>query len=99
MDPHRIGQLRSLALHQEVVKRIRIDRQLLARARAVFERWSQAGALAQDDVRAWQRLFAGDENQLLETLVDEAATDLRASSPFSVLLPPKDRWHLWKQFT
>ncbi len=94
VDPHRIGELRSIAYHRVV--RDRLDGPALARARARAQAATRGpGAhLAQ----RWLELLDGPPERLAEALVEDSAeaAALRTATPFSGFLSPKERWGLWR---
>ena len=97
MDPHRIGERRSLALHRVVAARCREQPQLLHRAVEVFERWAQAEHMSPKDIETWRALFALGHDAVLRAITadDPSGRELRGTSPFAVLLAPRERWKLW----
>jgi hypothetical protein len=96
VDPHRIGELRSLAYHREVEKRVRADSTLIGRARAVAQAWL-AEQKAPHLMRAWLEILEGPSEGLTRVLTEdtERARDLRSASPFAGTLSPKERWRIW----
>ena len=98
-NPHRLNDLRSLAIHREVATRLRADPSLLAGPRRRVEQWLTSGAVHPFYARAWSGLTSGPMEDLLRLLGDESerATDLRHCSPFAGLVDPQTRWRIWKQ--
>jgi hypothetical protein len=98
---HRVKDARSLALHIAAVQHIERDPRLLDRAKKTLQRWaSLKGAPAPKWIEQWQRLLAQDWGVIAEriTALDEAAAQLRQSSPLTVLLPPADRKRIYEAF-
>ncbi|MBI2899596.1 MAG: hypothetical protein HYY17_05385 [Planctomycetes bacterium] len=98
-DPHRLAEERSLALHRRVAREIERDETIVPRAAKRIEAWRARGALHGEYAERWLRLLGGPRSELLRALVDEteAGRALRQSSPFSFVVPPRDRWRLWRQ--
>ena len=99
MDPHRRAELRSIALHDEVVRRLRVRPELIDDARRRLERWTESGALAPAYAQAWRRALEQPREELFAQLVrdDEEARALRQCSPFAGVLSPAERWKIWRQ--
>ena len=95
---HLLAEARSLALHRRVAQRIVEQPALLDRARARVQGWLQHGGVARPYAEAWERLLAGEPVEVAATLVDESErmTALRQTTPFSFVVPPRERWQIWK---
>lgn len=88
---HRIQDLRSLALHEEAVRRVRAEPALLQQAQAVLQRWLNAGDqrsaslwLEWKDIlehRKWRKALGRTHR----------AQELRQASPMTAVLPPEVR--------
>ena len=98
MDPHRLAELRSLALHRRIAWAIADDETIVPRAEARIAAWRASGSLHPHYAQAWLRLLRGPRPELLGVLVDEGETgrSLRQASPFSFVVPPRERWRLWR---
>ena len=97
MNPHRLLDLRSLALHQLVAAKLRSDASQLERARAILDRWRGiVSPRALPLLDEWARLFDQGVEKLLEVALEdsERSSQLRQSSPLSCLLAPWER-HLF----
>lgn len=93
VDPtrHRIQDLQSLALHEEAVRRVRADPALIQQAKAVLQRWLDAGDQRSASLwvewkdilehRKWRKAL-GRTNR---------AQELRQASPMTAVLPPEVR--------
>ncbi len=98
---HRLLELRSLALHAAIARKVRGHPELIDRARANLERWMAA---ADDGGRAvleeWRGLLDLPVADLLRVMVDwnEAAIRLRQSSPFAGILNPSERKAIYEAF-
>jgi hypothetical protein len=98
VDPHRLAEERSLALHRVIAERLRSDPRVLGRAREKVQRWEASGR-SPHYARAWQRLLEGPLEPLCELLVadTEEARALRQATPFAGVLSPQERWRIWAQ--
>jgi hypothetical protein len=99
VDPHRRTELRSIALHGAVVKRLREEPALIEQARKRIERWTASGALAPRYARAWLRALDQPLEDLSARLVadDEDARAMRQCSPFAGALSARERWRIWRE--
>jgi hypothetical protein len=99
VDRHRLAEERSLALHREVLSRLRNDRSHLAMALARVQRLRASGILHPHYADAWQRLLEGPFEDLAALLVDESehARDLRQCTPFSGVVDQRTRLALWRE--
>lgn len=90
---HRVLDIRSLALHALVARRLVREPQLVERARAVLDRWAAAEPGRSDAVSRWRRVLdlPADHIALFLTSTTPEATELRQSSPFATLLPDDER--------
>ncbi len=96
MDPHRLAEERSLALHRVVVARLRSDPHVLSRAQEKVERWVASGE-APHYALAWQELLAGPLEAVCALLVadTEAGRAMRQATPFAGAVEPRERWRIW----
>lgn len=99
MDPHRIGEARSLAYHRIIATRLLAEPALLEQARRQNERALAMGGRSMSYARAWQELLDGPLPLLVELMVEESerATALRSCGPFAGMLEPRQRWRLWRE--
>lgn len=99
MDPHRLSEERSIALHKRVGELLLQNPEVLARAKAKLDEWSESKAMHPHYVDAWRRAFALPLSQLVALLVsrDEHATAMRQASPFAGALAPKERWAILRE--
>jgi hypothetical protein len=99
VDPHRLAELRSLALHREIAGRVARDPQLVGEALARLARMRASGALHPALCDAWTSALAGPREELLRVLVEESerARELRQSTPFAGVVPPRERWAIWRR--
>ncbi len=93
---HELADQRSLLLHREVARRLRIDSTIATTARARVEAWARNGQTHPAYVEGWRRLFAEGLPAVIEALEDPGARGqaLRQVSPFAFVLGPRERWQL-----
>ena len=98
MDPHRLAEERSIALHRAVAEKLRADSSLVTRAREVVEGWRATGSVHEAYVASWAELLRLPLEELCARLVDrgEHARALRQVSPFAGVLDPRERWRIRK---
>jgi len=91
---HRRAELRSLALHAEVARRLREDPSLVQRAID----WLEGADLHPHYRQAWRQLLAGPLDALCAVLEadNERSRDLRQVSPFAFVLDAPTRWAIWR---
>ena len=98
---HRLLEIRSLAMHALIARKIERDPSLLEIARRNVERWR---ARWKEKPPAWLeewRELLGQSWQSVATLItgsDERATRLRQSSPFAGVLSNEERWRIHEAF-
>jgi hypothetical protein len=97
LDLHRVAEERSLAYHRAIAARIARDPALLEQARARVRGWlaSPPGPLY---ARGWREVLSRSVPEILAFLADEGeyARELRQSTPFAGVLPPRERWRIWR---
>jgi len=97
---HKRIEERSIALHQEIAKRIRANPELLQIAKNNLKKW----IMKDGEIpvwREWQKILARPLEQIVDLLVssDENARRMRQSSPFCGILTPRERWKTYETFT
>jgi len=99
VDPHRLAEERSLALHEAVARAIRGDGTIVDRALSRVRAHRAEGLLAGPWADAWEVLLLGPREALLVALVDpsEAGRALRQTTPFTFVVPPRERWQIWRE--
>ncbi|MBI5489057.1 MAG: hypothetical protein HY905_17110 [Deltaproteobacteria bacterium] len=98
-DPHRLAEERSLELHRRVAAEIARDGTIVSRAAERVASWRVRGTLHGEYADLWMGLLRGPRGELQRVLVDEseAGRSLRQTSPFSFVVPPRERWRLWRE--
>lgn len=99
MDPHRLAEERSLALHAAVARALRDDPTIVERALARVRAHRAEGLLATAWADAWEALLLGPREVLLSALADpsEGGRALRQTTPFTFVVPPRERWRIWRE--
>jgi hypothetical protein len=97
MDRHRLAEERSLAYHDVVAGRLRTEPDILECARARVGQWLTDRAPT-FYAREWARILEQSPEQIAEFLRDpgERARELRQSTPFAGMIPPRERWRIWR---
>ncbi len=90
--------LRSLRMHEVVAKRLINDPDLLDVARNRLRRLREVNPHGNVYHERWQDLIDGSVDRLLRTMVEpsEEASTLRRESPFTTLVPGKERRRVFK---
>ncbi len=98
-NAHRLAELRSLAYHVEVARRIAADASLVARARLTVDDLVSRGVLHSEYASRWKSLLNGPIETLVATLEadDDSSAALRKTSPFAGVIRARERWSMWKQ--
>ncbi|MBI2378713.1 MAG: hypothetical protein HYV07_32260 [Deltaproteobacteria bacterium] len=97
MDPHELGELRSLELHRVVGARLRERPDLVERACARVDVLEASGVMHGRYAEEWRSLLRGPLEELLRALSDPAKSSLRSTSPFAGMVSPRERWHIWRE--
>ena len=98
-DLHRRQDLRSLALHKEAVRVLRLDPELSRRAVLVLDRWDKGKDGNSSTLRAeWRRII---ERQLWDLAIEdsERGNQLREASPLGFVLKPRTRDDILRRFS
>ena len=84
---------RSLALHEEVARRLLEHPAMIDRARSKLEEWIGRGGRALPLLLRWREVLAGSPDQVAALLRDpsEDAAWLRSASPFAGVLDTRTR--------
>jgi hypothetical protein len=99
VDPHRLAEERSIALHRAIGERVRSHPELLMRAKARVSGWIERGEPHAFYAREWARILELPLDEMLAALVDtsENARALRQVTPFAGALGPRERWTIWRE--
>jgi len=95
---HELAELRSLALHQAVAERLVEAPWLVEDARQRILSRVQSGVTSPCYAERWLRLLEGPLEELVASMTDasEHGAALRQTSPFSFVIPPRERWRIWR---
>jgi hypothetical protein len=96
LDPHRLAEERSIALHAAVAAKLRADPALVKRARQRLERWAAEGLAHPEYVSAWREVLLLPLDEICRLLSEptERMRALRQATPFAGVLTPRERWAL-----
>ena len=99
MNAHRLAEERSIAYHRAIGVRLRREPALLDQVRAHLEKKLTEGGRSARYYQQWRELLERPLDEILVSLVDESegARALRQSSPFAGILPPDERWRIWRE--
>ena len=99
MDPHRIAEERSIAMHRVVAQRICEDHDLLERARMRVRDWIETDAVHPRYATEWAALLEKPVGEIARLLVDpgETARAMRQCSPFAGAIDSATRWRIWRE--
>jgi hypothetical protein len=95
VDPHRLAELRSLALHEAIGDKLMRTPSLIDVARRRLETRETTAPHYRDE---WLAVLA----QPLESIVaflgedSERGRALRQSTPFAGVIEPRERWRIWR---
>jgi len=90
-DLHRKAELRALAYHRALARRLR--RPMVEEAQRKLRRWEEEGRIDPRYARAWERVFALPMSEIRKAITadDQRGRDLRQNSPFAGLLSEPER--------
>ena len=98
---HQQIDMRSLAMAQAIADLIDRDpeRRGLVHARTTCERWLREYG-ADPNVEEWVTILARPWDEVRGVLLDtsEEGVRLRQNSPFAGVLPPRQRWEIYRRF-
>jgi hypothetical protein len=98
---HRRLDLRSLAMHTLIARKLTRDPGLLAVARANLRRWSKrSGSNTPAWLEEWQAILKRPWREVAALVTEWSphATRLRQSSPFAGVLTPQERKRIYDAF-
>jgi hypothetical protein len=98
--PHDRLERRSLALHRAIAAKLRERPELLGIAFDNLDRWGKMGSRSQPYFDIWRDILSRPLEEVLALIVEdsERMVELRQSSPFAGVLPPRERWHIYDTF-
>lgn len=98
MDPHRLAEERSLALHAAVAEILERDPERLVEVRGVLDEWTRRNLIAAPYAQRWRELLEGPLHVLKSVLIDdgEEARALRQCTPFAGFVDARTRWRIWR---
>ncbi|MEO1302778.1 MAG: hypothetical protein AAFV36_06295 [Myxococcota bacterium] len=99
-NPQRRAELRSLAYHREVARRLAHDPSILERARRKAHEWHRMWPTASKPyAQHWLALLDGPRDQLEHVLTsdDSESISLRQTTPFAGVLGARERWRIWRE--
>jgi hypothetical protein len=96
---HRVAEARSLALHAEVARQLKVRPEVLDVARARVQAWLGTGSVPRQWAERWSTILAGSLDEVIVAITDmgERACDLRQASPFAGALDPRTRWRILRE--
>jgi hypothetical protein len=98
VDPHRLAELRSIALHvaigQELLRRPALVEESRRRVRSLYLEGKLA-VLYRDE---WLAVLALPIDQIVAFLQEdsERACAMRQATPFAGIISPRERWRIWR---
>jgi hypothetical protein len=98
VGPHRLAELRSIALHEAIGTEVASRPELVEDARRRVRSASAEGKLAASHRDAWLRIL----DRRIEDIVaflradTEEARELRQATPFTGIVGPRERWRIWR---
>lgn len=99
MDPHRLAELRSIALHRAVADELHRHPELVDAARERLRVWAADGKLHEHYRDAWLTLLDEPLARVTELIVEdtERGRELRQATPFAGLISARERWRIWRE--
>ena len=97
-DRHRRSELRSLAYHKAIAKKLKEHPKLWSIPLDNIQRWSTGEHGLRDFYSEWLVIFkTSTKNHILSLIVknDENATRLRSNSPFTGILSESERMQIY----
>jgi hypothetical protein len=90
-DGHRLAELRSLAYHRALAKRLR--RPMIDEARHVLWKWRDQGKIDSRYAAQWEDILSRPVHEIRRTLEEDSqrSRDLRQNSPFAGMLSEPER--------
>ncbi len=93
---HREAELRSLAYHRVVARRL--DRRIVETARDRLQRWREEGRIDPRYAREWEQILSESPARIARLIAEDSQgmRDLRQSSPFAGVLSEPERRALYE---
>ena len=91
---------RSLALHEEIARRLSASPELIEVAKENLARWMERDR-GLPPWKEWREILERLLPEIIAVLtaLDEKARHLRQSSPFCGILTPRERWRIYESYT
>lgn len=98
MDPHRLAELRSIALHEAIGDRLRSQPELIERARRRLLSSADEQSTAAFYRDEWLAVLEQPVERIVAVLREdsERARELRQATPFAGVIPARERWRIWR---
>ncbi|HKQ72014.1 MAG TPA: hypothetical protein VJT73_21865 [Polyangiaceae bacterium] len=98
MNLHRLAEERSIELHRAIGQRLMRDPSIVLLARARIAERKAAASLHADLLAAWERVLSLPLPELVAFLSSSSAEarELRQTTPFAGVVPPRERWSIWR---
>jgi hypothetical protein len=98
VDPHRLAELRSIALHEAIGAEITRRPELVDLARQRIRTSTAEGKLAPAHRDAWLRVLDRRVEDIVAFLREdsEEARELRQATPFTGIIGARERWRIWR---
>lgn len=95
---HRLAEERSLSYHRAVSRELLRNPDLLEIARARTDAWIAEGGRSAAYALQWRRILDLPLDEIRAFLIErsERAAALRQATPFAGMIPPRERWKIWK---
>jgi hypothetical protein len=99
VDPHRLAELRSVALHAAIGRELVRNPELVDDARRRLRSASTLHTTAPSYRERWLRILDEPLDRLVAFLKEdsERARELRQCTPFAGVIAPRERWRIWRQ--
>lgn len=94
---------RSLALHERIAEKVKVDPSLIDRARSVVESWltnAHVDKRSHPYMHQWFAILSSDVDRVIQAMLDpsQAGKDLRQASPFAGALSHKERFQFFREW-
>jgi hypothetical protein len=98
VDPHRLAELRSIALHEAIGHELLLRPGLVDEARARIRSLHSDGKLATFYRDEWLAVLALPLERVVAFLSEDSdrARAMRQATPFAGVIGPRERWRIWR---